>query len=727
MYLPHHPHDISATHPTWSVAKGPKGDLKNGGWDSLIGVVTAICGNVLISFALNTQRYAHMRLSKDREQRLQEKRKRRRKVSQYGTQEVQHPDEPARHNAKSESNAYSIERTGEATETEPLIPRAHSRNESASSSSDTAETSDDEEDAKEKSYLKSPIWWVGIAMMVVGEIGNFLAYGFAPASIVAPLGVVALVSNCLIAPLLLREKFRWRDGLGVLIASGGAVVVVLSASSSNPKLTPEAIWALVTTWEFETYLGITLFLIVALVFLSNRFGEKTILIDLGLVALFGGYTALSTKGVASLLTYSIWRVVTFPITYLLLAVLIGTAVMQIKYVNRALQRFNSTMVIPTQFVLFTISVILGSAVLYRDFEREQTNDAIKFVAGCAMTFLGVWSITSGRKQNEDGDVDGSEEDDAISLADEESAEIRERDGPERQASVVTASSGRATVRRIHTADENIAGSLVKTPTFAPVDAATPPGPFDLNKHLQEADMAPANASAVHADSTAPLNGFDGSAVNPVKPPPMHATTSAPVVPQTPKPDDGLLRPKNPPRTPSGPPIDSASKMTSAQKAQHLDPNVTSRQKLQQRHSMLGIIPGPLTSPLSGSLAAIVADELRRGVERSPLGSIGRRRSAKTNRPSISQDDDPYQPVIPSSLKRHSIASGDIDFDSEEAANLRVAAGSPNGGRMRSLSATISDMLGSASNSLKRQRTLDKQARRKQSTDDEHTEVRDTER
>ncbi|EME81968.1 uncharacterized protein MYCFIDRAFT_154588, partial [Pseudocercospora fijiensis CIRAD86] len=532
MYLPHDSHAIPDIDTNWNAIRGPKGDSKNGGWDSLIGVVTAICGNVLISFALNTQRYAHMRLSKDREQRLQEKRRRRRKVSpnhSNRSQQSKISDECARQNAKSESNGYTLERSEESTETEPLISRAHSRHESGSSGDTTGAAVDDDEDPKEKSYLKSPIWWVGIAMMVVGEIGNFLAYGFAPASIVAPLGVVALVSNCLIAPLLLREKFRLRDGLGVLIASGGAVVVVLSASSSNPKLTPEAIWGLVTTWEFETYLGITLFLIVALVFLSNKFGEKTILIDLGLVALFGGYTALSTKGVASLLTYSIWRVVTFPITYLLLAVLIGTAVMQIKYVNRALQRFNSTMVIPTQFVLFTISVILGSAVLYRDFEREQTEDAIKFVAGCAMTFFGVWCITSGRKLNQDGDVGGNEEADEISLADEEGVfpEIRERDDPERQASVVTDSSGRATVRRIHTAEGTNVGSVGKMPTFAPVEAATPPGPFDLTKHLQEADVAPANASAIHAESTARLNGVDESQVNPVKPPPIHATTSAP--------------------------------------------------------------------------------------------------------------------------------------------------------------------------------------------------------
>ncbi|KAF1822989.1 DUF803-domain-containing protein, partial [Dissoconium aciculare CBS 342.82] len=245
-------------------------------------------------------------------------------------------------------------------------------------------------------YLKSPIWWLGISLMIVGEAGNFLAYGFAPASIVSPLGVVALISNCLIAPLLLGEVFRWRDGLGVLIAIAGCVVVVLSASESNPKLSPDAIWHLVSRWEFETYVGVTVFMIVVLAFCSNKYGDRTLLIDLGLVGLFGAYTALSTKGVASLLALDIWRVVTYPITYLLVAVLVFTAVMQIKYVNRALQHFNATMVIPTQFVLFTISVIVGSAVLYRDFETKKTDDAIKFVAGCALTFSGVWCITSGR-------------------------------------------------------------------------------------------------------------------------------------------------------------------------------------------------------------------------------------------------------------------------------------------------------------------------------------------
>lgn len=44
--------------------------------------------------------------------------------------------------------------------------------------------------------------------MNIGELGNFLSYAYAPASLVAPLGTVALVANCFFAPLLLGERFR---------------------------------------------------------------------------------------------------------------------------------------------------------------------------------------------------------------------------------------------------------------------------------------------------------------------------------------------------------------------------------------------------------------------------------------------------------------------------------------------------------------------------------------
>ena len=123
--------------------------------------------------------------------------------------------------------------------------------------------------------------------MTVGEAGNFLAYGFAPASIVSPLGVVALISNCVIAPIMLKERFRMRDFWGVVVAVAGAVTVVLSAKQQETKLGAHEIWGAITTLEFEVYMAVTIGLIVILMWASPRYGNRTILIDLGLVGLFG--------------------------------------------------------------------------------------------------------------------------------------------------------------------------------------------------------------------------------------------------------------------------------------------------------------------------------------------------------------------------------------------------------------------------------------------------------
>lgn len=286
--------DIAAVYGSLTDARLHGQGAPSGGWQSIIGIVTAIIGNVLISFALNMQRYAHIRLSRERDQQHEKgsSGSSRKKHVGYGTQQSRIAEDRATKNAQSVSSqgdgaVYEVARV-EASESDPLIPSLGSRKSSVSSSGSTVRPENySGPSASEKSYLESPYWWLGIALMTIGEAGNFLAYGFAPASIVAPLGVVALVSNCLIAPLMLHERFRKRDALGVIIASGGCVTVVLSASGSNPKLGPDEIWDQVTTWEFETYLAITITLIVVLMAGSNKYGHRTILVDLGLVGLFG--------------------------------------------------------------------------------------------------------------------------------------------------------------------------------------------------------------------------------------------------------------------------------------------------------------------------------------------------------------------------------------------------------------------------------------------------------
>lgn len=261
-------------------------------WSSFIGIITAIVGNVLISFALNIQRYAHLRLERERERRSADGYRKTRERS-YGTQQREIAEQRLQlnlnapiHDGLHSEHGSHLHAKGTSNGHEPSSQNASLR--SRSSSGSTVGQSEKNVAATDtKTYLSSPYWWAGIILMIVGEAGNFLAYGFAPASIVSPLGVVALVSNCIIAPCLLKERFRQRDFWGVLVAVGGAVTVVLSAKTSESKMGPHELWTAITRWEFELYLGITAGLIIALMWVSAKYGQKSILIDLGLVGLFG--------------------------------------------------------------------------------------------------------------------------------------------------------------------------------------------------------------------------------------------------------------------------------------------------------------------------------------------------------------------------------------------------------------------------------------------------------
>ena len=244
-------------------------------WSSVIGIITAITGNIIISFALNIQRYAHIRLGQEQYANGHESNGNKRGYTHksYGTQQQSKLADQrikANLNAAVDGGDLSADEDGDNLREEFMPPVSiHSR---SSSHSDVEHSEKHPQEEERKSYLRSPYWWAGIVLMTIGEAGNFLAYGFAPASIVAPLGVVALVSNCVIAPCLLKEPFRQRDFWGVMVAAAGAVVVVLSAKTSEKQMGPEDVWGAITRWEFELYLGITAVLIIGLMWASGRFG-----------------------------------------------------------------------------------------------------------------------------------------------------------------------------------------------------------------------------------------------------------------------------------------------------------------------------------------------------------------------------------------------------------------------------------------------------------------------
>ena len=129
-------------------------------WNALIGIVTAIIGNVVISFALNLQRYAHIRLHRSELRRNRSWKSAKRRSGGGGRY--------AEADGIGAEDGNAADAGREADETAPLRKSSGSN-----ASDDGADEKNDGEAAR--SYLESPYWWAGITLMVVGEAGNFLA------------------------------------------------------------------------------------------------------------------------------------------------------------------------------------------------------------------------------------------------------------------------------------------------------------------------------------------------------------------------------------------------------------------------------------------------------------------------------------------------------------------------------------------------------------------------
>ncbi|KIV91572.1 hypothetical protein PV10_06095 [Exophiala mesophila] len=667
-----------------------EGDSPIREWSSFIGISTAIVGNLLISFALNTQRYAHIRIEREHKAARQAARTNGPTTgnsSGYGTLPQ---GETAEARVRARLGSRPIRDGNDESSLRPSLQSANSRHH---------QEKEDDEDGGRESYLKSPYWWLGLVLMIIGEAGNFLAYGFAPASIVSPLGVVALISNCMIAPLMLKERFRKRDLGGVLVAITGAVVVVLSANTSEEKFGPGELWRTIKRWEFLLYVILTFIAIVALMWASPKYGRRTILVDLGLVGLFGGYTALSTKGVASLLSASLYKAFAFPITYFLIAVLVVSALMQIRYLNRALQIYDSTQVIPTQFVLFTLSVILGSAVLYRDFEHTTGDQATKFIIGCLFTFFGVYLITSQRDEDNDEDAgDDDDEDEAIHLIDEHGEAVDERTPLKHESRPSTSqltisqhdggvSDGLQTPRRNSNASSLIP-SIAVTPAESfdhplehmfqpPIDeteSQLPPRTPQISRIQAESGTTPFFTPSTSSQGLQRSMSTPAESETPSKPPPPQRLTTSP----------GHATPDVLVETSDFSP----------------EPSFLTRSA---RGSISRLLPGPLLPPLSSSLSALVADSLLRG-EGSPRSvrvALRRGRSARQQSwqedhrrrmTTVGDDENPLLPRSSEDLSRsqtrdtmplpavRDIIEGQPDQETRQT-------------RLRALSETLSGMIG----------------------------------
>ncbi|KAJ3192029.1 hypothetical protein HK101_007157 [Irineochytrium annulatum] len=250
------------------------------------------------------------------------------------------------------------------------------------------------EEGREHAYLKSPVWWIGMVLMGLGEISNFGAYAFAPAIMVTPLGALSVVIGTILSSIFLKESLTFVGKIGCALCIIGSIIIVLHAPSSNGTETINEFFGYVISPGFLVYAGICLGAIAFLLFrVAPKYGTKSPLVYLSISSLTGSFLVLAAQGFGSSVVYTIRnpsdnQFLRWPI-YPLFAFVVGTVIAMIHFLNRALSIFSTAIVTPIYYVSFTTATLIASAVLFRGFPVEDVNGGLTIVLGFTVIVGGV--------------------------------------------------------------------------------------------------------------------------------------------------------------------------------------------------------------------------------------------------------------------------------------------------------------------------------------------------
>ncbi|XP_058093376.1 probable magnesium transporter NIPA2 isoform X2 [Magnolia sinica] len=245
------------------------------------------------------------------------------------------------------------------------------------------------------SYLREPMWWIGMITMIMGEVANFAAYAFAPAILVTPLGALSIIVSAVLAHFMLNERLHIFGVLGCILCVVGSTNIVLHAPKERDIESVKQVWHLATEPGFIIYSCVVLVSVLVLIFyFVPQYGKSHMLVYIGICSLMGSVTVMSVKalGIALKLTFSGANQFAYLETWCFTAIVIVCCLMQINYLNKALDTFNTAVVSPVYYVMFTTFTIIASIIMFKDWDTQNASQIATELCGFVTILSGTFLL-----------------------------------------------------------------------------------------------------------------------------------------------------------------------------------------------------------------------------------------------------------------------------------------------------------------------------------------------
>ncbi|KFB46637.1 hypothetical protein ZHAS_00014542 [Anopheles sinensis] len=252
-------------------------------------------------------------------------------------------------------------------------------------------------------YLRDWIWWAGLICMGVGEAANFAAYAFAPASLVTPLGALSVIVAAVLASKFLKERLNLLGKLGCFLCMVGSTIIVIHSPKEGEVDDLNLLMDMLQDPTFITYVVLILSLSLFIgCCIGPRYGHKHVAVYILLCSAIGSLTVMSCKALGLAMRdtlsgksndFGSW------LPYFLIIVTVVFVGIQVNYLNKALDIFNTSIVTPIYYVIFTTLVITASAILFKEWRHMRAEDIIGDLCGFFVVIVAVILLNAFREMD----------------------------------------------------------------------------------------------------------------------------------------------------------------------------------------------------------------------------------------------------------------------------------------------------------------------------------------
>ncbi|KAG6726086.1 hypothetical protein I3842_02G063900 [Carya illinoinensis] len=147
--------------------------------------------------------------------------------------------------------------------------------------------------------------------------------------------------------------------------------------------------------RFLVYSCIVLVLVAVLIVrFVPLYGQTHLVVYIGICSLMGSLTVMSVKalGIALKLTFSGMNQFIYFQTWFFTVVVIACCLLQINYLNMALDTFNTAVVSPVYYVMFTSLTIFASMIMFKDWDSQDASQIATELCGFVTILSGTFLL-----------------------------------------------------------------------------------------------------------------------------------------------------------------------------------------------------------------------------------------------------------------------------------------------------------------------------------------------